>query len=307
MNILLINGCWTPNIGNAFVNIGIEGIVNWVYDKPNIYYSSNINNRWFLSRIYPTNSFTDNSFDLTSTFSNIDLIVWGGMMLTLEFVSIVGNSFDYILNKNIPILFAGAGGVNYDSTEMSSVMSFFDKFSNYYIITRDSKTFDMYKNTKLRKKMSQGIDSAFFLPEAYTPPTMIIPEFDVECFDRIPTPEINHYGRKIIYTHHDVENPINPDYVKKPDTIVSELPYDYLTLYKNVNTTYAERIHACIATLAYGNRAQIFTKSQRISLFDKLLTSGSGSKQISKEPISLDKDYLDKIKRDEIQLIKSIF
>lgn len=50
--------------------------------------------------------------------------------------------------------------------------------------------------------------------------------------------------------------------------IVSDNPMDYLLLYRNASEVYSDRVHACIPTLAFGNKARLFSNSPRIALFE---------------------------------------
>ena len=43
---------------------------------------------------------------------------------------------------------------------------------------------------------------------------------------------------------------------------------DYLLLYRNASEVYSDRVHACIPTLAFGNKARLFSNSPRIALFE---------------------------------------
>ena len=54
----------------------------------------------------------------------------------------------------------------------------------------------------------------------------------------------------------------------KNGVIVSDNPMDYLLLYRNASEVYSDRVHACIPTLAFGNKARLFSNSPRIALFE---------------------------------------
>lgn len=307
MNVLLINGCWTPNIGNAFVNLGMEGLIRTAFPDAEIFYSSNINNRWFYAVASGDNTHCDNVFDITKYLKNIDLVVWGGMMLTEEFVRVVGNIFHNLSDKGIPILFLGAGADKYTAEETSTVVSYFSTLRNYAIVTRGDSTFSLYQDTSIKDVFFKGMECAFFLPEYAKQPQMDFPEFDIECFDRIERPMIDHCGKKVIYTHHDFPNGRpNINHIQESSTLVSELPYDYLTLYANVDTTYSERVHACVATLAYGGKAMLFSSTPRKDLFEKVFPKGFDVQNLTRRPLSLDMNLFKEYKNDLIQLVRNI-
>ena len=45
---------------------------------------------------------------------------------------------------------------------------------------------------------------------------------------------------------------------------------DYLSLYANCSTVYSDRVHACVATLAFGNKARLIDDTPRAHLFETL-------------------------------------
>ena len=268
MNVLILNGCWAPNIGNAFVNLGLEGIIKKLYPRANVIYSAELNNSWYFSLTTP--EMVKNNFPITNYYPDIDLAIWGGMMLTKEFIDSGGKTFENLSANNVPILLIGAGGDKYDEEEKTAVLEFFKGLKNYSIITRDELTYNLYKDTELFDKLDRGIDCAFFLPEIVKPPEMNYGEFDVECFDRIEVPEIDHEERKIVITHHEAYGKLPLGYINQPNTLLSELPYDYINLYANANSVFTERVHACIVALAYGNKAILYSKTPRKSLFKEV-------------------------------------
>lgn len=77
MKVLILNGCWTPNIGNAFVNLGTEQIVKKVFGECEILYSADVANKWFFDLVTDDRSVMKNSFNI-SKYIDVDLVVWGG-------------------------------------------------------------------------------------------------------------------------------------------------------------------------------------------------------------------------------------
>ena len=52
-------------------------------------------------------------------------------------------------------------------------------------------------------------------------------------------------------------------------------------------------------TLAYGNTAMLFSPSPRNAIFDRI-----GASDIKKRPISIDLEYLNSLKTDELNFLK---
>lgn len=61
---------------------------------------------------------------------------------------------------------------------------------------------------------------------------------------------------------------------QRPDTVASDEPWTYMTVYSSVDLVLSDRVHACVAALAYGNPAMLFSSSPRAGLFDAVGASG---------------------------------
>jgi hypothetical protein len=90
----------------------------------------------------------------------------------------------------------------------------------------------------------------------------------------------------------------------KKNIICSDYPLDYLFLYRNVDTTYSDRVHACIPTLSFGNKAQLLSDSPRVALFENV---GIDLNEIKSHPVSLDREKLKALQDKQIEFLKSLF
>ena len=304
MRILILNGCWSPNIGNAFVNIGTEVIVRSIFGDCDIIYSADVANKWFFGVPTESGKYVINSFNI-SKYMDVDLVVWGGMILTRYNFELAEPIFMEFNKKEIPILFIGAGADEYTKEEADYVAGILEKIKYIGIITRDDKTYDLFSQFDfLQWKIVKGIDAAFFVSE-YKIPELNLEPYDVECFDRINVPYIEHNNKRVITTHHDCFGRLPLRYIYNEDTLISELPYDYLTLYKNVDITYTERVHACIVTLAYGHRARLYSDTIRASLFDRVIENGS--ERITNDIVSVDMERLKREKQKVLRNVKTFY
>lgn len=95
----------------------------------------------------------------------------------------------------------------------------------------------------------------------------------------------------------------NPVFLKKiyalPNTFSSDIPHPYWAIYKNSALTISNRVHACVATLSFGNPAMLFTKSPRSFLLDRV-----GANDIKSKPVKIDLDVLQLEKENMINFIK---
>ncbi len=86
---------------------------------------------------------------------------------------------------------------------------------------------------------------------------------------------------------------------KQPNAVASDEPFTYFTVYGNTKLTLADRVHACVATLAYGNPAMLFTPSPRSRLFDRL-----GLAAIRERPVTLSRQRLEEEKQSELDFLR---
>jgi hypothetical protein len=314
LRIGMYAGSWPQNIGNAFFDFGAEAIIRQAFPDAEIFrmggavhwmFNNSSRTRFgYLGRIFrklgpihhPING---NSLEI-GEIAEIDLLVFPGMSMCEEFAVNNGPTFLEANMRGVAVLGLGAGGSLYTEREVEKFASFFNKLDNAAIITRDDDTFAMFKG-KIRN-IEPGIDCAFFLPDYFKAPKLTIGDFDVVTFDASEPPsELRQSKPGRLFAHHDLWGPLPKKYTSKKRTLVSDVPEDYLSLYANCNTTYSDRVHACIASLAYGNSAQLFSNTPRKALFDKL-----NAGDIRKRSISLDFNLLNALKRQQVEMTRRV-
>lgn len=106
-------------------------------------------------------------------------------------------------------------------------------------------------------------------------------------------------GKTIIRTDHRYNPVILNRIYRYPNTIASDIPEPYWAAYKNTKLTVSNRVHACVATLSFGNPAWLFTKSPRSYLLDRV-----GATEIRKGPVSISLDYLAEEKNKMIDFVR---
>jgi hypothetical protein len=110
--------------------------------------------------------------------------------------------------------------------------------------------------------------------------------------------EIN--GRLIVRPEHRVNPHMTYKIYQHPNAVCSDEPWTYFTIYANAALTLADRVHACVATLAYGNPAMLFTPSPRAALFERV-----GAGNIKKHPVALDMDWLEAQRQEQVAWLKA--
>lgn len=106
-------------------------------------------------------------------------------------------------------------------------------------------------------------------------------------------------GMDIVRTEHRY-NPFMPRRsYRRPNAYAGDIPQTYLNLYAHSACTFSNRVHACVATAAYGNPAMLFTRSPRAYLLKRL-----GLTKIKDEPTRLDMDFLRREKAGMLDWLK---
>lgn len=108
-------------------------------------------------------------------------------------------------------------------------------------------------------------------------------------------------GVPIIRTDHRFNPLIVRRLYKRPNTFCSDIPHSYLTLYANTSLTLSNRVHACVATLAYGNEAMLFSRSPRSRLLDRI-----GAVDITVKPQHVNLDHIAEEKNSLVEFLQSV-
>jgi|TARA_R110000782_G_scaffold19101_10_gene52069 hypothetical protein len=111
------------------------------------------------------------------------------------------------------------------------------------------------------------------------------PFLDAMLF-RKPGPE-RIDGKLVIRTDHRYNPFLMLKSYRSPNTYVGDIPHSYLSIYANSQLTISNRVHACVATVSYGNPAMLFTRSPRAFLLKRL-----GLEGIKDRPERVDMDFL---------------
>jgi hypothetical protein len=212
-----------------------------------------------------------------------------------EFVRVNGPTILKLRERGVPVLLLGTGARLYTPEEKKMFSAFLERVQPVAVIARDRETYEAYADTV--ERTVAGIDCGFFVSMAYGPVAVDLPPFVVANFDAGEVPNIDSGGREIIYTHHDCWGPIAEERKTKPNTLISDLPYDYLTLYANAECVYSDRVHACVAALSYGRKAQLFHSTPRGGLF-----AAMGAGDIRQTPVQLDPELFQAKRAEQIRV-----
>ena len=94
---------------------------------------------------------------------------------------------------------------------------------------------------------------------------------------------------------------LREEFARKTCTLVSDIPHDYLALYANAEEVHSDRVHACVAALAYGRKARLYHPTLRGSLFE-----AAGAARIREELVQLDLQALAQKKKAQIEFVRRV-
>lgn len=318
--IFYFGHCWGDNIGNAFIDFGInyslkEALKDFDVKVNNIsnvqpYNDYNFNYRFpysFLSRGRKADTAI---FDLRM-HTKPDLIVLGGSLFDVFWCKVHSRFLNWLIKKQYPVfVLGGGGGNNYSKEEHDFVSDYWKKINFIGYVARDEKAHGNFG--KYAKISYIGIDNAFFLNNAFTPAKLDIEPFIINAFDLTYDRKIEANSKKVVKLSHrllDVDSfksflkrKFKAFKIVKKYDLISDYPDDYLHLYANADVTHSDRVHACVASLIFGRKAQYYDNSDRSYLFDRI-----GLSDIRNKPVKLDMDFIENEKQKQLEVIKKVF
>ena len=212
---------------------------------------------------------TQNIFSMASMVK-CDYFIIPGCVLTVPFFTIYGDLIKRKAEQGSKIIFLGASGNFYTEYEVKFVSEYLRKLRPYAIMTRDILAYKYYAN--FTKNSYNGIDNVFFvnllnLPQIDTDLTpYVVLNIEEPKHYRIKEELKNIFKEKnIVYSYHKPFPYTKVSKLVKNGVIVSDNPMDYLLLYRNASEVYSDRVHACIPTLAFGNKARLFSKLPKLA------------------------------------------
>ena len=250
-------------------------------------------------------------FDLRTSFGG-DCYVFTAACLCDIWFAVNKEFLAWLAREQKPVVILGASGsdsgsLNYNKTEFDRVRAEVGKLNLYIMTSRDEGTYEGFGD--LAKHVYNGVDCAFYLSEAFRPATLERRPYDVMAVDDNPLPNIStdrdivrvcHKASRINSLTRAIRHPLRDLGLMHKLDWVSDLPDDYLNLYANCDTVYADRVHACVAALTFGRKAQYFGNSPRSGLLTRVL----GDFEISKKPVQLDLEFLAREKAKQFEFLK---
>jgi hypothetical protein len=118
----------------------------------------------------------------------VDYLVLQGPMLTKTFRTLWEETFRELQKKGTKIILLSAALFKHTEEEIQLNRKFLEEYPPTIISTRDSSTYSAFKNHA--EYVYDGIDSAFFVPDVYSPLPLDLHPYIVDNFNRFPEPQI---------------------------------------------------------------------------------------------------------------------
>lgn len=304
------------NLGNGFLDIGAWYQLKRVCPDAEVISVSNTSpeKAYFYGAkhgLRQPGAGRNSRFDLRTQFDG-DYYIFTAACLCESWFEINKEFLGWLADKQHKIVILGASGsdsgsLQYDKKELNRIREQVKKLNLYLMSTRDVGTFDAFGD--LVTHVHNGVDCAFFLRDAFAPAKMKMETFDVFTFDAMKEPSINTSRKVLRLCHKASDVDCLSRTIRHPGRIlglmhkrdwVSDFPEDYLHIYANCNTVYTDRVHACVASLIFGNKAMYFGNSPRSGLLDRVLQGA----EIMKEPVSLDMEFIEREKSTQLEFMK---
>jgi hypothetical protein len=316
MKIAYFNNHWFVNVGEAFIDIGAmemlkqafpEADVAMISNMPQYFIDESLKNiqpksiceRFFSKKTNEKHISTDLAYFFDRDF-DADYLVMAGMFATEEFLAAGSRQvMERIVDRGCKLIFIGLGGWDYSAKEVSAFSEFLTDKKLEGFISRDSVAFNAYKNCV--NQAYPGIDCAFFMSDAYSPKGFACTPYDVVAFNRTKEPEqIEGVSDNVIRPWH-FQSTYDVNIHAQKNTMLSDSPYDYLTVYANAQRVYTDLVHASITSLMYGIPVKYFHDSKRSNVFEAV-----GAKCNDEGFLVLDRDILAEKKSSMINNLRKI-
>jgi hypothetical protein len=337
MKIGLFTSVYFNNIGNGFIDLGAEETLKAAVPENaeiiklsqcanfaaslglSFMVKENIFVRWIWEHVVQhfEKQIHDRTYNTISTLdvfcpakiAKLDYLILPGCILTDAFFTIYGNFLTEKLKQGCKFIFLGASGNYYTEKEVAIVRDWLTQLQPYAIMFRDPLAYEYYKDYS--ERVYNGIDNVFFVNRLHIPKTettmdpYVVLNFDIPKHGAIKkTLEAKLQDKNIIYTDHKPYPYYKVSKLAKKNIMCSDYPMDYLFLYRNVSETHSDRVHACIPTLSFGNKAQLYSDSSRIALFENV---GLDIEEMKRHPVSLDTERLKRLQDAQIGFLKNLF
>jgi len=185
MKIAYVSGYWSTNIGNAFFNIGADYVLKKTFGENNVHAIFDQPAGIFRSQKHKGNP--KRAISLIE-HSNVDIVVLLGPVLSKDFLNVWSRTILGLKNRGIRYMLLSCGMMKCNKRDLDAIKVFFLDSPPCLVTTRDTDAFEALEGLGFR--IYDGIDFAFFLPEAHEPITFDYEKIITLNFDKFFEPLI---------------------------------------------------------------------------------------------------------------------
>jgi hypothetical protein len=108
-------------------------------------------------------------------------------------------------------------------------------------------------------------------------------------------------GMQIVRTDHRFNPLVLRKVYKRPNSLALDIPWPYLDIYSQASCVLSNRVHACVAALAYEKPAMLFSRTPRVRLLERV-----GADEITQKPALVSPERLQDEKAALLEFLSQI-
>jgi len=185
VKVAYCTGFWCTNIGNGFFGLGVEHVLKKILGEKNVTVVSDLQTYTtsFGKRLYVDK----NQFEYISAL-DVDYVILAGPVLTKYFLTLWEDILLKLKKRNIGYIILSAGSMKLDESSKHALKNFFEQCPPYALSSRDEATYREFG--RYAKHSYNGICFSFFIPDTYSPASVVDTPYIVYNFDKIEEPAI---------------------------------------------------------------------------------------------------------------------
>lgn len=218
IKVAYCTGFWCTNIGNSFFSFGVEYVLKKILGEKNVTTVSDYQTytTGYGKRLYKHK----NQFDYIKNL-DVDYIVLAGPVISKYFLEMWKDTIIDLNKKGIGYILLSTGIMKLDEKSQKEILSFFEQYPPYIMMSRDRKTYELLKDYSINSY--DGICFSMFVTDYYNPCKMNLKNYITLNLDKIREPIIKIKNNQNCKTNNKTFNIDNEDYEIIQSGIINKL------------------------------------------------------------------------------------
>lgn len=185
IKVAYCTGFWCTNIGNSFFSLGVEHVLKKILGETNVTivsdnqsYTNSIGKRYYK---HPKQLEYISNLD-------VDYVVLAGPVISKYFLKMWKDTIVELYKKNKKIILLSTGIMKLDDKSKNEILSFFNEYTPYIMVSRDRKTYELLKD--YAENSYDGICFSMFVNDYYNPCKINTNSYMTLNFDKMKEPII---------------------------------------------------------------------------------------------------------------------